>query len=47
MENSYSIQVIDLRFQVDHNNLKKIQLFGEYRGNPHHARLFIIIIRHR
>ena len=29
MKNKYPICVIDLRFQVDHNNLKKIQIFED------------------
>ena len=45
MENKYPIQMIDLRFQVDHITPKKIQLFEEYRADPAHARLFVIIIR--
>ena len=47
MENNYPIQVIDRRFQVDHNNPKKIQLFEEYRGVTNDTRLFMILIRHR
>ena len=43
----YPIQVIDLRFQVDHINPKKIQFFEEYRPDPASARLFLILIRHR
>ena len=46
-KNIYPIQVIDLRFQVDHNNPKKIQLHQEYRGATANARLFMILIRHR
>ena len=41
MKNVYPIQVTDLRFQVDHINPKKNQLFKEYRGYPNIARLFI------
>ena len=47
MKNRYPIQVIDLRFQVDHIKSKKIQLFEEYRGATSNARLFIILVRHR
>ena len=47
MNNKYPIQVIDLRFPVDHNNLEKIQNFEEYRGATDNARLFVILIRHR
>ena len=47
MKDKYPIQVIDLRFQTDHITPKKIQLFEEYRANPGHAKLFIILIRRR
>ena len=47
MKTKYPIQVIDLRFQVDHITPKKIQLFEEYRANPGNAKLFIILIRRR
>ena len=43
----FPIQVIDLRFQVDHINPKKIQLFEKYRADPANARLYVIIIKHR
>ena len=32
MKTKYPFQVIDHRFQVDHINSKKIQLFEDYRG---------------
>ena len=47
MKTKYPFQVIDLRFQVDHINPKKIQLFEEYRGAANNARLLTILIRHR
>ena len=47
MKNKYPIQLIDLRFQVDHNNPKKKGLFEEYRGATNKARLFVILIKHR
>ena len=47
MKNKYPIQVIDLRFQVDHITPKKIQLFEKYRANPANARMFVILIRRR
>ena len=47
MKNKYPIQIIDLRFQVDHINPKKIGLFEEYRGATNNARLFMILVRHR
>ena len=47
MKNNYPMQVIDLRFQVDHINPKKIQLLQEYRSATNNARLFMILIRHR
>ena len=43
----YPFQVIDLRYQVDHINPKKKQLFEEYRADPANARLFMVLIRHR
>ena len=47
MKTKYPFQVIDIRFQVDHNNPKKNELFEEYRGATNNARLFIILVRHR
>ena len=49
MKNKYPIQVIDLRFQVDHISPKKIQLFEEFNTDPANvnARLFVMLIRHR
>ena len=47
MKNFYPIQVIDLRFQVYHNNPTKIQLYEECRSNPNDARFFVILIRQR
>ena len=47
MKNKYPFQVIDLRFQVDHINPKKMGLFEKYRGTTNNTRLFIILIRHR
>ena len=46
-KNLYSFQFIDLRFQVDHPNPKKMGLFEEHRGVTNNARLFIISIRQR
>ena len=46
MKNKYLIQVIDLRFQVDHNNPRTFQLHQEYRSATNNARLFMILIRH-
>ena len=47
MKNNYPIQVIDLRFQVDHITPKRIQLFQDYRTNPANAKLLIILVRGR
>ena len=47
MKNKYPIQAVDLRYQVDHINPKKLQLHQEYRGATKYAGLFMIIIRHR
>ena len=46
-KNTYPIQVIDLRFQTDDINPKKIQLSEENRNDPANARLFLLLIRHR
>ena len=47
MKTNYPIQVLDLRFQVDHINPKKIPLFEEERGPTAMARLFMVLTRHR
>ena len=47
MKNFYLIQVLDLRFQINHINPKKIQRLEEYIGNPHYTRIFNVLIRHR
>ena len=47
LKNKYSIQIIDLRFQVDRINPKKNQLFEENRGATKNARLFMRLMRHR
>ena len=47
MKKVYPIQVILLRFQVGHNNPRKIQLFEDYRGANINDRWFLILIRHK
>ena len=47
MKTNYSIGILDLRNQLDHITLKKIQLFQEYGTDPDNARLFLILIRRR
>ena len=47
MKTNFPIQVIDLRFRVDHINPKKIQLLEENRGATINVRLFIMLTRHR
>ena len=47
MKNFYPIQVIDLKFQVDHITPTKIRLFEELSKDPYNGRLFVILIRHR
>ena len=47
MKNYYPIQIIDLRFQVDHISPKTIRLFEEYDPNPTDTVLYIILIKHR
>ena len=46
MKSKYPFQVIDLGFQIYHNNPKKIQLFEKYSGATNIARLFMIKKRH-
>ena len=47
MKTFYPIQVIDLRFQVDHITLYKIQLSEEFSEDPDNERLNFILIRHK
>ena len=47
LKNFYPIQLLELRFQVDNLNPKKIQLFEEYKGAIKNAKYFVIILRHR
>ena len=49
MKNKYPIQVIDLKFQVDHIRPWRTQLFEEFNTGPDNvkARVFIILFRHR
>ena len=47
MKNFYPIQLIDLRFQVDHITPKKIQLFEEFSEDLDKERLLLILISHR
>ena len=44
MTTKYPIQFIGLRFQVDPNNPKKIQVIEEHRGAANNARLFMLFI---
>ena len=46
MKEYYPIQIIDLRFQVDHISPKKIRLFEEYDDNPTNTNLYVILIKH-
>ena len=47
MKNYYPIQIIDLRFQVDHISPNKIRLFQEYDDNPTNTNLYTTLIKHR
>ena len=47
MKEYYPIQIIDLRFQVDHISSKKIRLIEEYDDNPTNTNLYVILIKHR
>ena len=40
MITKYSMEVIDLRHQLDHITFKKIQLLHEYGADPENARSF-------
>ena len=47
MKKYYPIQIIDLRFQVDHISPKKIRLFEDYDDNPVNTNFDVILIKHR
>ena len=47
MKYLYTIQITDLRFQVDHITPNKIQSLEEFSEDPANERLFLILIRHR
>ena len=47
MKDFFPIQIIDLRFQVDHISPKKIRLFEEDDPNPTNAVLYVILIKYR
>ena len=48
MKKYFPIQIIDLRFQVNHTSPKKIRrLFEEHDNNPVNTNLYIILIKHR
>ena len=47
MKYFYPIQIIELRFQVDHISPKKIRLFEKYDDNPVNTNLYVLLIKHR
>ena len=47
MKTKYSIEIIDLRHQLDHIIPKKIQITQENSTDPDNARLFLISMRRR
>ena len=47
MKTKNPIGKTDLRHQLDHVTLKKIQLFQEYGTDPDNARLFLILMKRR
>ena len=47
MKTKYPIEILDLWYQSDYINPKKIQLFHEYNTDPDNARNFVILIRRR
>ena len=46
MKKWYPIEIIDLRFQVDHISPKKIRFFEEYYDNPLNTVIYNILIKH-
>ena len=47
METKYSFGILDLRHQLDHKTLKKIQLFHGNGTDPDNVGLILILIRRR
>ena len=47
MKKFFPIQIIDLRYQVDHITTKKIKLFEEHRAALNDEELIVILIKHR
>ena len=47
MKDYYPIQILDLRFQVDHISPNKIRLFEEYDDNPFNTNLHVTLKKHR
>ena len=47
MKTKYPIEITDLRHQLYHITLKKIQLFQEYGTDLDNARLFLVFVRRR
>ena len=47
MKTKYPIQIIELRYQLDHITPKKIQLFQENGVDPENARFFLIFTGRR
>ena len=47
MKDYYLLQIVDLRFQVDHISPKKNRIFEEYDENSVNSILYSILIKHR
>ena len=47
MKTFNTIQVIDLRFQIDSITAKKIRLSEEYENAPENTNLYVILIKHK
>ena len=47
MKRKYSIEIINLRHQLDQTTPKKLQLVHEYLDDPENARFLLISIRRR
>ena len=45
LKSKYPIEIIDLRYQLDHKTPKIFQQFQQYGTDPDNARLFLILNR--
>ena len=47
MKTYYPIEIVDLRFPVDHITAKKTRFFEEYDDNLINTNLYVILVKHR